>query len=60
MVAATLVDANTLKSIYTKAGKVAFTQTSVVSSDGKSLTITGTSTNAQGKTVNSVGVYDKQ
>ena len=36
------------------------TQTHAVSSDGKTDTITGTSANAQGQTVNMMRVYDKQ
>lgn len=60
VVALTRVDANTTKNIYKKGGIVTMTQTFVVSSDGKTVTITGTSTNAQGQAVNSVVVYDKQ
>jgi hypothetical protein len=58
--ARTRVDANTVRTIYKKGGKVTVTQTSVVSSDGKTISITSTSTNAQGQTVNTVAVYDKQ
>lgn len=43
-----------------KGGTVTITQTSVVSSDGKTMTVTGTSTDANGQTVSSVAVYDKQ
>jgi hypothetical protein len=39
-----------------KGGKITFTQTFVVSSDGKTRTITGTGTNALGQTVNRVTV----
>jgi hypothetical protein len=59
-VAATLVDANTLKSIYKKGGKAAVTQTSVLSSDGNTIAITSTSTDAKGQPVNSVAIYDRQ
>ena len=59
-VAATRIDANTVKSVYKKGGKVTLTQTSVVSSDGKTITITSTGTNDQGQAVKSVGAYDKQ
>lgn len=59
-VALTRVDANTVRAIYKKGGTVTVTQTSVVSSDGKTATHTGTGTNALGQTVNSVAVYDKQ
>jgi hypothetical protein len=60
VVAATRVDTNTTKYIYKKGGKVTVTQTHAVSSDGKMDAITGTGTNAQGQTVNSMVVYDKQ
>jgi hypothetical protein len=60
VVAATRVDANTIRVIYRKGGTVTVTQTFVVSSDGKTGTVTGTGTNALGQTVNSVAVYDKQ
>lgn len=59
-VAATLVDANTLKSIYKKGGNAAVTQISVLSSDGKTITITSTSTDAKGQPVKSVAIYDRQ
>ena len=60
VVSSTRVDANTIRTIYKKAGTVTVTLTSVVSSDGKTMTFTGTSTNAAGQTVNNVRVYDKQ
>jgi hypothetical protein len=59
-VARTRVDANTVRMIYKKAGKVTTTQISVVSKDGKTITITSTGTDAKGQTVKSVAVYDKQ
>ena len=59
-VARTRVDANTVKMIYKKAGKVASTQTSVISKDGKTVTIASTGTDAKGQTAKSVAVYDKQ
>jgi hypothetical protein len=59
-VASTRVDANTTKNVYKKGGTVTVSQTHVVSADGKTDTITNTSTNAEGKTVTSVRVYDKQ
>jgi hypothetical protein len=58
--ARTRVDANTVRTIYKKAGKVTVTQTSVISSDGKTITITSTGTDGKGQTVKSVAVYDKQ
>jgi uncharacterized ParB-like nuclease family protein len=60
MVARTRVDANTVRTIYKKGGKVTTTATSVVSSNGKTMTVTTTGTNASGQAVNTVAVYDKQ
>jgi hypothetical protein len=53
------IDATTLEAQYMKEGKPTIKQTAVVSADGKTLTVTGTGTNAQGQTVNNVAVYDK-
>jgi hypothetical protein len=58
--ARTRVDASTVRTIYKKAGKVTVTQNSVISSDGKTITITTTGTDAKGQPVKSVAVYDKQ
>jgi hypothetical protein len=58
--AGTRIDANTVKFIYKKGGKVTITQTGVVSSDGKTYTITAKGTNTLGQTINTVAVYDKQ
>jgi hypothetical protein len=60
VVALTRVDASTVKVIYKKSGKALGTQKNAVSSDGKTLTISVTSTNAEGKAVSTVRVYDKQ
>lgn len=60
VVALARVDAKTTTQIYKKGGIATVTQTFVVSADGKTMTVTGTSTNAQGQTVNAVRVYDKQ
>jgi hypothetical protein len=60
MVARSRVNANTIQSINKKGGKVTTTQQSVVSSDGKTRTVTTTGTNAAGQTVNNVAVYDRQ
>lgn len=60
VVAATRVDANTTRSIYKKGGKVTVSQTSVVSSDGKTMTISAKGTNTLGQTVDTVAIYDKQ
>ena len=60
VVAVTRVDANTTRSVYKTDGKVTSTSTFVVSSDGKMMTVTGTSTSATGQTVDTVRFYDKQ
>ena len=60
MVARTRVNATTVKTVNKKGGKVTTSNTSVVSSDGKTRTVTTTGMNAAGQTVNNVGVYDKQ
>jgi hypothetical protein len=58
--AGTRIDANTVRFIYKKGGKVTVTMTNVVSSDGKTYTITAKGTNTLGQTINTVAVYDKQ
>ena len=45
---------------YTKAGNVVSTGTITVSQDGKTLTIAGTGTNANGQATNNITLYDKQ
>lgn len=59
-VARTRIDATTVQTISKKGGKVVTTQTSVVSSDGKTRTITTKGVNASGQPVNNVAVYEKQ
>jgi hypothetical protein len=59
-IAATLGASNTLSFELTKGGKTVGSGTSVVSADGKTLTRTSRGTDASGKTVSSVAVYDKQ
>jgi hypothetical protein len=58
--AGTRIDANTVRFIYKKGGKVTVTTTNVVSSDRKTYTITAKGTNTLGQTINTVAVYDKQ
>jgi hypothetical protein len=60
VVALTRVDANTTKTVNKKDGKVTTTQTTVVSSDGKTYTLTTKGTNAMGQTVDNVAVWEKQ
>ena len=59
-VAITRVDANTTRSVYTLKGVVMVTQTAVVSSDGKTRTVTAKGKNVLGQAVDNVNVYDKQ
>ena len=56
----TQINSRTLGLKGKKNGKVTLTGRIVISSDGKSRTVTTTATNAQGKKVTNVGVYDKQ
>jgi hypothetical protein len=60
VVARTRIDAHTTRSIYKKSGEVTVTQTAVVSSDGKTRSVTATGTNAMGRPVDNVTFYDKQ
>lgn len=55
-----MVNKNTLTLTGKKGGKVTLTGRIVVSKDGKTRTVTTTATNAQGKKVTNVAVYDKQ
>jgi len=59
-VARTRINATTVQSVLKKGGKVTVTQTSVVSADGKTRTVTMKGVNAAGQTVNNVAVYEKQ
>jgi hypothetical protein len=60
MVARTRINATTIQSVNKNGGKVTTTNTSIISSDGKTRTITTKGTNGQGQTVNNLGVYEKQ
>jgi hypothetical protein len=60
MVARTRINKNTIQTISKKGGKVTTTQTSTVSADGKTRTVTTKGKNAAGQTVNNVAVYDRQ
>ena len=55
-----IIDKNTMAMTNKKGGKATVTGRLVISSDGKSRTVTTTATNAQGKKVTNVAVYDKQ
>lgn len=54
------LDDNSYQNIWKKAGKVTITTKGVVSADGKTLTITQSGTDAQGRPVSSTAVYDRQ
>jgi len=56
----TRVDAHTINTIRTKAGKLVGTETIVVSQDGKTRTTTVEGTDASGREYNDVLVFDKQ
>ena len=60
MMARTRANANTVKTVSKKGGKVTTSQTSAESSDGKTRTVTTTGLNAAAQAVNNVAVYDKQ
>ena len=55
-----MINKNTLSLTGKKGGKTTLSGRVVVSRDGKTRTVTTTSTNAQGKKVTNVAVYDKQ
>jgi hypothetical protein len=59
-VAVTRVDAHTTRLAIKNAGKLTATQTIVVAADGKSRTTTTKGTDAAGKPVDTVAVYEKQ
>lgn len=59
-IVATLTAPSTIQSILKKDSEVVATGISVVSQDGRVLTITTKGTDANGKAFNSVAVYDKQ
>jgi hypothetical protein len=54
------IDDNNYENTWKKGGKVTITTKAVVSPDGKTLTITQSGTNADGKAVSSTVVYEKQ
>jgi hypothetical protein len=53
------VNATTLEAQYMKGGKPTLKQIAVVSADGKTLTVTASGTDVQGRTINNVAVHDK-
>ena len=60
VVAMTRVDARTTRQIYKNHGKVTTTQTSAVSADGKTRTVTSKGTDARGQAIDGAAVYEKQ
>lgn len=60
VVARTRINATTVQTIWKKGGKVTITQTSAVSSDGKTRIVTSKGVNASGQQVNNVIVYERQ
>jgi len=54
------IDDNSYENVWKKGGKATVTAKVAVSKDGKTLTVTQAGTDAQGKAVSSVAVYDKQ
>ena len=54
------INASTVQTVNKKGGKVTTTQTSVVSKDGKTRTVTTRGVNAKGEKVNNVAVYERQ
>jgi hypothetical protein len=59
-IAVTLGASNTLSFKLTKGGQAVGSGNSVVSADGKTLTLTSKGTDTSGKTVSSISVYDKR
>ena len=54
------ISQTTTETTFKKGGKVSTINTAVVSSDGKTMTITAKGTDAQGKAVLNVQVYEKK
>ena len=60
MIAVTRVDASTVTSVQTKAGKAVGTGTRTVSKDGKTLTFSTKFTDVKGAKHDDVSVFDRQ
>jgi len=54
------IDATTLEIVNTKGGKETTRQRNVVSTDGKTRTVTTTGVDGQGQKVSNVAVYEKK
>jgi hypothetical protein len=59
-VARTRINPSTVRTVSKKGGKVTTSQTSAVSKDGKTRTVTTKGVNAKGQPVNNVAVYERQ
>jgi len=59
-IAAERVDRNTIKDVWKKDGKVVMKETAVVSPDGNSITGTYSITDAAGKQVTAIAVFEKK
>jgi hypothetical protein len=60
MAARTRMNTTTVQTIYKQDGRVTATQTSVLSADGKTRTVTTKGVNAAGKRVDLITVYERQ
>ncbi|HSP92741.1 MAG TPA: hypothetical protein VLN08_17640 [Vicinamibacterales bacterium] len=60
VVALTRLDANTVRLVHKRDGRVLVTETAVVSSDGKTMTVTTTGATPWGVPINGVAVWEKQ
>jgi hypothetical protein len=60
MISLKRIDDNSYDAVWKLKGKTTITSKTVVSRDGKTRTITQTGTDAQGRPVNNVTVYDRQ
>ena len=60
MVARTRISPSTIRTLSKKGGKATTDQTSAVSADGKTRTVTTKGMNAAGQPVNNVAVYERQ
>lgn len=54
------IDRRTYEYVQSVGGKVTTTSRSVLSADGKTRTVTATGKNAQGQTINTVAIYERQ
>jgi hypothetical protein len=60
MASAKKIDDNSYENTWKKGGKVTIVAKAVVSTDGKTLTVTQTGTNSKGQAVNNTAVHNRQ